>query len=52
MEIHDIYKSVADHERLIHDGGKDQVPCLLIEGRPLYESMDIIEWLNVHPQEE
>lgn len=26
-------------------GGKRQVPCLLIDGQPLYESADIIAWL-------
>ncbi len=27
-------------------GGKTQVPCLVIDGRALYESDDIIEWLK------
>lgn len=27
-------------------GGKKQVPCLMIEGKPLYESDDIISWLK------
>lgn len=25
-------------------GGKTQVPCLVIDGEPLYESADIIQW--------
>lgn len=33
---------------LIRAGGKQQVPCLLIEGKALYESDDIIEWLKGH----
>lgn len=27
-------------------GGKTQVPCLFINGRPLYESADIIQFLE------
>ena len=37
-------KSAA--ETLIAIGGKRQVPCLFIDGKPLYESGDIIEWLR------
>lgn len=28
-----------------------QVPCLFIDGEPLYESMDIIKWLEENPEE-
>ncbi|MDU3117838.1 MAG: glutathione S-transferase N-terminal domain-containing protein, partial [Finegoldia magna] len=27
-------------------GGQDQVPCLFIDGKPMYESMDIIKFLD------
>ena len=37
-------------QRLIKDGGKMQVPCLFIDGRPMYESDDIAKWLLAHPQ--
>lgn len=33
-------------EELLHLGGEAQVPCLFIDGTPLYESDDIIEWLK------
>lgn len=33
-------------EELLHLGGKTQVPCLFIDGTPLYESGDIIDWLK------
>lgn len=33
---------------LIEVGGKQQVPCLFIDGKPLYESRDIISWINEH----
>ena len=29
-------------------GGKTQFPCLLINGKPLYESVDILHWLKKH----
>ena len=35
---------VAD-ATLVRVGGKHQVPCLFIDGVPLYESLDIINWL-------
>ena len=31
---------------LIEAGGKRQVPCLFIDGKPLYESSDIIDWVR------
>ena len=49
IELHDIHKSEEDRQRLLKDGGKEQVPCLFIDGKPLYESSDIIEWLKEHP---
>ncbi len=33
-------------DELIAIGGKTQVPCLVIDGKPLYESLDIIDWLK------
>jgi len=35
----------ARHE-LLEVGGKTQVPCLFIDGKPMYESGDIIEWFK------
>lgn len=33
-------------DELIAIGGKGQVPCLIIDGKPLYESDDIIAYLH------
>lgn len=33
-------------QELMQIGGKTQVPCLVIDGKPMYESMDIINWLD------
>lgn len=47
----DITADPAARETLVNVGGKQQVPCLFIDGKPLYESDDIIAWLSQHPQE-
>jgi len=36
---------------LMQVGGKTQVPCLLINGKALYESQDIINWFLEHQNE-
>ena len=50
VELLDINRSEENNRRLIEVGGKRQVPCLFIDGAPLYESLDIIDWLKAHPQ--
>ena len=50
IEIRDTMKDPANRERLIREGGMSQVPCLFIDGRPLYESLDIVDWLRENPQ--
>ncbi len=49
VTYHNIRANEADRLTLIRVGGKEQVPCLFIDGNPLYESMDIIAWLKAHP---
>ena len=36
----------ANRQELIRLGGLPQVPCLVIDGKALYESDDIIDWLR------
>lgn len=45
----DIRKNEDHRLELIKVGGKAQVPCLIIDGKPLYESDDIIKWLRQNP---
>lgn len=45
----DITAEPAQRDRLVEVGGKQQVPCLFIDGEPLYESDDIVAWLASHP---
>lgn len=46
VEIKNIDKDQEAREYLIEKGGKKQVPCLFIGEKPLYESLDIIKYLN------
>ena len=46
----DIIESEETAKQLVTVGGKRQGPCLFIDGTPLYESQDIIDWLEAHPQ--
>ncbi|WP_350344591.1 glutathione S-transferase N-terminal domain-containing protein [Proteinivorax tanatarense] len=46
IEVADIKEDPKSKEELIEQGGKVQVPMLLIDEKPLYESNDIIDWLK------
>lgn len=46
VELVDILEDPKNHEYLIENGGQDMVPCLFIDGKPMYESMDIIAFLK------
>lgn len=44
-----IYRDIVESEEaentLVSVTGKHQVPCLFIDGKPMFESQDIIDWL-------
>lgn len=46
LSFKDIRKNPAYREELIQMGGKGMTPCLLIDGQPMYESLDIIAYLR------
>ena len=46
IEFLDIVKDHSAKKRLVDEGGMNQVPCLFIDGKPMYESSDIIEYLK------
>lgn len=48
IEFFDIHKDAAANARLIEVGGMAQVPCLFIDGKPMYESDDIVAWLRAN----
>lgn len=50
ITFYNIHQDDDARKRLVEIGGKRQVPCLFIDGKPMYESGDIIKWLNENPQ--
>ena len=44
--LKNIHADDEARQTLVSVGGKQQVPCLFIDGEPLYESGDIAEWLR------
>ena len=48
VDLANVGTDPALREELARIGGKAQVPCLMINGKPLYESGDIIRWLDAH----
>ncbi len=48
VEFKDIYADVNDMQKLIYITGKKTVPCLFIEGKPMHESLEIMEWLRTN----
>ena len=51
IEFHNIRQNEGDRQELIRVGGKQQVPCLFIDGSPMYESDNIVDWLRANPQQ-
>ena len=48
IPMRDINTEAGAREDLLDIGGKTQVPCLVIDGEPMYESADIIRWLEAN----
>lgn len=46
VTLKDIVEDPKNLEYLVENGGKNQVPCLFIDNKPMYESDDIISWMN------
>ncbi len=46
IPMKDIRENAQYREELVKIGGKAQVPCLVVDGKALYESLDIIEWFK------
>jgi len=46
IPMKDTHENAANRVELIKIGGRPQVPCLVIDGKALYESLDIIEWFK------
>jgi glutaredoxin 2 len=46
VTMRDIMEDASAARRLVEVGGDDQVPCLFVDGKPMYESADIVDFLN------
>ena len=46
VEFRDIYSEREHLDKLASDTGKRTVPCLYIDGKPMFESSDIMDWLE------
>ncbi|MDJ1122812.1 glutaredoxin [Olsenella sp. YH-ols2217] len=46
VTLYDISSDSEAVKRLVAEGGKKQVPCLFVDGQPMYESNDIIAFLD------
>ncbi|MBR3157693.1 MAG: glutathione S-transferase N-terminal domain-containing protein [Atopobiaceae bacterium] len=46
IELKNIHADPVADATLVRVGGKHQVPCLFVDGDPMYESLDIIAWLE------
>lgn len=46
IEYGEITEDKAALDRLVELTGKSQVPCLVVDGKPMLESRDIIQWLE------
>ncbi|MCH3967911.1 MAG: glutaredoxin [Atopobiaceae bacterium] len=46
LKKRDILRDPEAADELVRVGGKKQVPCLFIDGKPMYESDDIIAYLK------
>ncbi len=46
VEMKDIMSNVENLQKLTGDTGRRTVPCLYIDGKPMFESSDIISWLQ------
>lgn len=46
VDYKDIYQGTNHMQKLLLITGKKTVPCLFIDGDPMFESLDIMSWLE------
>lgn len=50
LPMKDIYRDPEAKKEFFEIVGEKIVPCLTINGKPLYDANEIIEWLSSHPE--
>lgn len=46
VDYKNIHQDQANLSKLLKDTGRKTVPCLYIDGKPMHESAEIVEWLE------
>ncbi len=46
LEMRDTREDEKFRNELVELTGRTQVPCLVIDGKPMHESDDIVDWLR------
>jgi glutaredoxin len=44
----DIHSDINEMQKLLYVTGRKTVPCLFINGEPMHESLDIMNWLKAN----
>lgn len=52
VTLYDILDEPHYREKLISDTGRSTVPCLYIDGEPMFESKEIARWMHEYAREE
>ena len=48
VELRDVVRSTAFRDELLAATGRTTVPCLVVDGAHLFESSDIVAWLEAY----
>jgi glutaredoxin len=48
IPMRDIHREAAARTELLEKTGRTTVPCLFVDGEPLFESLDIVAWLDAY----
>ena len=48
VDYKNIHEDELAYEKLVKDTGRSTVPCLYVDGNPMHESSDIIDWLQAN----
>ena len=48
IAYHDLDKEEGSDRKLLDLTGDEQVPCLVVDGKPILESDEIVDWLEDH----
>lgn len=51
VEFKNIQENPEDFDRLVRETGRKTVPCLYVDNRPMFESADIIDWLQKNSEQ-